>query len=248
MKFSYIEEDGEIVAIDNSQYHNEVSKKKYNLLLKNSGIPDFYHNIEFEHYKGNKESEAFKKILYYANNCYKEEFNFVSLYIYGINNTQKTALACNILKQCMKKGLKAKFILAGVLIDKLMKLQGFHQNEQLYYEVENIKKCDVLLIDDIFDPDKSLIWKNSDNKNMIVSEWDIFLRDILSKKVKLIITSNFDKTIIKQYYGDSLYELIDRNFVEIECIDSIKEVRKLSVSLAFQNMYDKKEETCQKPK
>jgi len=237
--FTYIEEDGEIVAIDDPQYSKEISEKRYNLLLKNSNIPDFYYTIDFKDYKGNKELESFKKVLYYANNCYKEEFNFVSLYIYGNNNTQKTAIACNILKQCMRKGLNAQFILAGVLIDKLMKLQGFSQDTKLYYEIEVIKNCDILLIDDIFDPNKSLFWKNSDNKNMIVSEWDIFLRDILAKKVKLIITSNFDKTIIKQYYGQSLYELIDRNFVEIEFTESIKEVRKLNVSAVFENMYNK---------
>jgi DNA replication protein DnaC len=235
--FTYIEEEGEIVAVPDLIKQQEAKIKKYQYFLIQSGLPEFYHNINFEDYKGDHNSEVFKKVKYYADNIDKSEFKHVSLFIHGKHSTQKTAVACNILKEAMKKGLTCRFILAGVLIDKLMKLQGFHKDEELYEEIKQLKKCDVLLIDDCFDPDKSLMWKNSVNNSMIIAEYDIFFRDLLSRNTKIIITSNFDKSIIKQYYGISLFELIDRNFVSLEFTESIKELRKLSVESSFENMY-----------
>jgi DNA replication protein DnaC len=233
--YNYILEDNEIVAIPNPEKQKETRQKKYQYFLERSGLPEFYWGINFEDYKGNRESDQFKKVKYYADNIDKEEFKHVSLFIHGSHSTQKTAVACNILKEAMRKGLRCKFILSGSLIDKLMKLQGFNKDEELYNEIKELKKCDVLLIDDCWDADKALTWKN--NNSLIITEWDIFLRDLLSRNTKIIMTSNFDKSIIKQYYGESLYQLIDRNFVEIQFTESIKEFRKLTVESAFNDMY-----------
>lgn len=121
-----------------------------------------------------------------------------------------------------------------------MKLQGFNKDEELYLEIKELKQCDVLFIDDIFDPSKAITWKN--NNDLIITEWDIFLRDLLSRNTKIIMTSNFDKTIIKQHYGESLFQLIDRNFVELYFTESIKEIRKLNVASAFDSMYRRSSE------
>lgn len=239
--FTYIQdEDGEIVAIPNPIKQQEARQKKYQLFLEKSNLPEFYWDIEFDDYKGSKDSDEFKKAKYYANNIDKPEFKHVSLFIYGSHSTQKTAVACNILKEAIRKGLKCKFILAGSLIDKLMKLQGFNKDEELYLEIKELKQCDVLFIDDIFDPSKAITWKN--NNDLIITEWDIFLRDLLSRNTKIIMTSNFDKTIIKQHYGESLFQLIDRNFVELYFTESIKEIRKLNVASAFDSMYRRSSE------
>jgi intein/homing endonuclease len=155
-----------------------------------------------------------------------------SFYANGMIN-HNTAIACNILKQGIRNGLKVQFILAGTLISDLMKLQGFKTDEEIYYKIKNLKKQDLILIDDIGDINKSIYWVKSENKNMIISEWDLFLREVVASDTKVILTSNFDVTIFKQYFGESLYELIDRNFKQIQLIESVKGLRKLNVDEAF---------------
>jgi hypothetical protein len=44
----------------------------------------------------------------------------------------------------MKKGLVTKFILAGSLIDKLMKLQGFSKDEELFNEIKELKNIEYI--------------------------------------------------------------------------------------------------------
>lgn len=228
--------DGVEVLVVNHEYEKKIKQAKFNLFLKNSGIPNFYWNIEFDDYKGNSSSIALKKIRYYAAHCHEPDFDYVHLFLYGARSTQKTALACNILKTAMHNGLKAKFVLSGQLIDKLMKIQGFKIDEDLYYEIKKLKEADIIVIDDIFDPQKSLLWKNSENKNMIISEWDTFLRDVLSSKTRVIMTSNYSVEIIKQHYGEDLFELVDRNTEKIMLTDNIKSTRKLKVNSVFKDI------------
>lgn len=234
--FKIVKQDGEEYAIEDPEYKKQRIQDKYELYLKRSGIPSFYWNIDFKDYKGNKDSDEFKKLKYYADNCDNEKFNHVHLYVYGKHSTQKTALCCNVLKSALRKGLDARFILAGTLIDSLMKLQGFNKDDELYEYIKGLKKCDILLIDDIADSAKSLTWKNPESNQILIAEWDQFLRTLLSNKTKVILTSNFDKHIVEQQYGKSLYELIDRNFVCLEFKESIKEIRKLNVESAFNGL------------
>ena len=124
-RYLTIEKDGELIAIDNPAYIKKIQNEKYEYFLNKSGIPVFYHDISFDHYHGEKNNEEIKKIRYYAEHCHEEKFKYVSLYLYGNQGCQKTALACNIGKQAIKNGLKVKFILAGELIAKLIKVSGF---------------------------------------------------------------------------------------------------------------------------
>jgi len=230
-----VDEDGNEYAVENPEYARKRRKELYSLLLKKSNIPDFYHDIEFKDYRGNKDSEEFKKIVYYAENCYKDEFKHSHLYLYGNHSTQKTALACNILKEAMRNGMRGKFILAGTLIDKLMKLQGFNHDEELYEEIKELSTVDILVCDDAFDVQKSIMWK-TESRNMIICEWDRFLRDLVSRGTRVILTSNFAKEPIKEHYGDSLHELIDRNFIFLHLVDSVKSHRKMDLEKIFKDM------------
>ena len=233
--FEYEEIDGELYASITQEKEKEIAKKKYEFLLQRSGIPAFYWKIDFKDYLGTKESIELKKILHYANNCHKKEFTHVNLFIYGSQSTQKTAIACNILKEAMRKGLRAKFVLAGVLIDKLMKVQGFNTNEKILDELQNYRDADILCIDDCWDIDKSLMWKG-ESKSIIISEWDIFLRDTISSNTRIIMTSNYSVDSIKQYYGVSLFELVDRSFEAIQLTESVKKIRKSKLSDVFKEI------------
>jgi DNA replication protein DnaC len=230
------DKDGNEYFIENSEYRKKIQRERYDFFLKKSDIPSFYWNINFRDYKGDKSSKEIKQIVHYAENCHKEKFNHVHLYLYGNQGCQKTAGMCNVLKQGIRNGLKVKFILAGTLISYLLKVQGFSQDEDVETKLKELKQCDLLAIDDIGDINKSVYWTKSESKNLIISCWDTFLREVLSSNTKVIMTSNFDITIFKQYFGESLYELIDRNFAQIHLTQSVKSVRKLNVNKVFEEI------------
>jgi DNA replication protein DnaC len=236
-KFLYQkDEDGDTYAIPNPEYEKHLLKTKYQLHLQCSLIPTYYWEIEFENYQGDKTTPNYKKILHYAQNLKLEKYKNVNLYLHGPSSTQKTALAVNILKEGIKQGYKVRFVLAGVLIDTLMKIQGFKFDLDIDNFIKDLKSADLLVIDDAFDVNKTLMWKNSDNKNIIISEWDTFLRSFLSSNSRIIFTSNFAPEVIKQYFGDSLFQLIDRNCVALQLNDSIKDYKKEKLSDVFKEI------------
>lgn len=221
------DKDGNEWAIKNESYWKQKALEKFKILLKRSGIPEFYWNIEWKDYKGDLSKDNLEKCIKYANEFYTSKFNHVHLYLWSeMNGSQKTACACNIGKDAIRQGYKVKFVLAGTLIDMLMKNNGFNFNEETYKQLQEFKEQDILIIDDAFSPDKSLIWKSSTNNNIIISEWDRFLRELVSSNVKIIVTSNMTIDRIKELYSESLFELIDRNFVVMLFQDSIKKYKK----------------------
>jgi DNA replication protein DnaC len=230
------DEKGNEYSIDNPEYLKKVQREKMEFILKKNKVPSFYWNINFQDYKGDLGSKEIKQIMYYANNCHKENFKHIHLYLWGNYSTQKTALGINILKQGIKNGLKIGFILAGELIDCLMKLQGFSKDEDSHTRIKALKECDLLLIDDVGDINKSTFWKTSENNNMVLSCWDLFFREVLSSDTRVIMTSNFDIGIFKQYFGEAMHELIDRNFMAIQLMQSVKNIKKLTVQSKFEGI------------
>ena len=228
-QFIYEEIDGEMKAVLNPVWKRINAKKLYEYELNKSGIPPFYFDIEFKDYRGDKTTTEFKQVVYYAKNLKNEEFAHTHLYLFGLRSVQKTALSANILKEGIRQGLKVKFVSAGELMDMLMKTQGFSADPIIQARIDSLKNADVLCLDDIFDPNKSLLWKNSENKNMQIAEYDIFLREVISSNTKLIVTSNFKMDAIEQYYGEDIFELIDRNFVLLEFKESVKSLRKENI-------------------
>lgn len=224
-KLEYKEIDGELVAVINPKHKKELRKNYYDYYLKKSKIPKDYWDIEFKHYKGIDSTDDLRKAMEYAKKCNDEKFHNINLYIYGVHSAQKSMVACNIGKEFIKEGLSVRFILAGDLIDLLLKTQGFSVNRELEEEKKELNSVDLLIIDDAFDDKKAILWR-TENKSMIVAEWDRFLRNIISNDVRVIITSNFLMSSVGSSYGKSLYELLERNFIQLHFKDCIKDVRK----------------------
>lgn len=217
------EEDGRKYAYKNEAYWKDLSQKKYDILLKRSGIPEFYWHIGFKDYKGTKSKDALQNAITYSHSFFTDKFKFAHLYIWSeMNSSQKTAIACNIGKEAIKQGYTVRFVLAGVLIDNLLKLSGFNYNETIDSYIKDLKESDMLIIDDIFDSKKAIQWKASD---LIVAEIDKFFREVLVSNLKLILTSNISFLNLEKNYGKSMSELISRNFVPLEFNDSIKEAK-----------------------
>lgn len=218
------DDSGEEYVETNPEYKRYMAKTKYNFYLKNSGIPTDYHDIEFEHYEGKKSAREVETILTFANNPLLKEYHNFNLYLYGRQGNQKTMLACNVGKAFMKQGLSVKFVLAGTLINKLLKIQSYDRDPEIEKEIKSYLSCDLLILDDAFDRTKSLMWRNS--KDLIISEWDMFLRERTSHDKKIVITSNMSLEGMRTDYEESLYNLLYRNFISLCLRDSIVERRK----------------------
>lgn len=236
-EYDYIEKNGQLYAKPNKSYWNKIKEKKYNLLVDKSNIPKFYRNIEFKDYIGEKSKENIEKLQYMIEHIEDEKFQDINLYLWGAgNNTQKTSSACNFAKGCIKKGLRVKFCNFGVFVNYLMKNQGFKQDEDSFFKLKELKDSDIIVLDDCFDPNKSLLWKNEQSRTMIISEIDSFFRECIYNHKRFVLTSNLSVDMIKENYGISFYELIDRNFAQMQFLDSVKEIRKFRLEDVWKDM------------
>lgn len=219
-------EEGEIWAEDNPEYDKILNEKKFEIELKRSGIPVNYYNLDFDNYVGKRSLNNKKTAQDFALRCREEELRNISLYVVGSNSTQKTMVACAIGKEFIRQGYKIKFILAGHLIDKLIKSQGYAYIKEIEQEIKSFFKTDLVIIDDIFDPKKSVYWNREGGKELIITAWDNFLRHLISNNVRIILTSNYELDHIKEKFGNDLYQLLYRNFQQLLFYDNISETRR----------------------
>lgn len=220
------DEDGELIAFLNPEYKKLMVEKNYEFYLEYSKIPKNYWDLPFEIYEGDKSQESYKKAIKYAKNCRNEKYRNINLYVYGEHSSQKTTIACNIGKEFIRQGLRVHYIGAGDLIDMLMKNSGFTMVPEIDAKLREYEDSHLIIIDDAFDPNKSLIWsKNSSSNHLIVAEWDRFLRRLISNNVRIVITSNVLLSRMGSEYSDGLFQLLDRNFVKLHFKDSIKKKR-----------------------
>lgn len=214
-KYQYKEVNGETVGELNPEWAQEAQAKKFQYFLKHSNIPKDYWDLDFDDYTSDKNKAAVKQCRTYAERCRKEELHNVSLYLHGPQTSGKTTIACAIGKEFIRQGYKVQFVLAGEFINLMMKNQGFNNDPLVIQRLRFLLSSDLLIIDDAFDKDKALMWSNSESKNLIIAEWDTTLRRYLSNDGRVIFTSNFMLEQISSVYGRSMYELVDRNFIQI---------------------------------
>ena len=227
-KYENVVVDGEDHLTWTQGYNEHILKNQYNKRLLKSGIPNYYWDLDFSDYIGEHCKLEVEQVKKYAERCHTDKFNYVHLYLWGKHSSQKTTLASHVGKYAIKNGMIVKFVLAKNLINALMKNQGFNRDEEATAFLHEITNCDLVIIDDGFDSSKSLLWKNN-GRDLILSEWDGFLRDMVTSLTRVVITSNIPVKDIKESYGESLYELIDRNFIKIKLLDSVKEERKINL-------------------
>ena len=218
--------DGIEVATLNPEWKKEIQNKKYSFYLKESNIPTDYYNLSFEHASIGSNKDVVQKCYDYIINYNKNSVK--NLYLYGLNSSGKTTAMCSIGKEAIRKGLKVKFILSSDLLSVLQKTSGYNINEEMLSEKRKLENCDMILIDELFDSTKSILWKG-ESKNLIVAEWDSFLRHVISNGIKIVCTTNILPFRISSDYSQSLFELVDRNFEVLEFTESVKQERKRRV-------------------
>lgn len=189
--------------------------------LEKSGIFD----TEIPHlqnYKGSK--ELFIKLSSYTVELRTKYKKNSHLYFVGKNGTQKTYASKGIIHFAVRKGLKCRFILMNELIEKLTNTYEDGHSEI----IEPYLNCDLLVIDDCFDPKKVIIYKSGyqipyldsflrkrieqlGNNTIFTSNVEI--RNIDENKfsydIKNLLTRSIDKKGGQLYFNDVYSEITE---------------------------------------
>ena len=216
---------GEEVATINPEWKKLQILKYFNFYLKFSGIPQNYWSYDLD----NIHIDSI--IIDQAKEFVKTVDKTASLYLYGENSTGKTTVACVIAKELIKLNLNCFYILSSDAIDCLMATSGYNNSsdDEAMSLRNKLKDIDILIIDDIFDKNKSLYW-NTQNNNLIVGQWDYLIRYRCSHKKKNIFTSNVDINKIYTDFGRSVGELLETNFKFIKFDkNEVKNIRQSSL-------------------
>jgi DNA replication protein DnaC len=227
------DEQGIDRIVVNTEWTRWNKQRQYEKSLRRSGIPEDYYDLDFDDYTGTESRESLDRAMKYAERCRWDNFQNVSLYLYGPNSTQKTMVACAIGKEFIWQGYDVQFVLAGNLISLLLRDQGYTRDEENRAYIDKLRKeTDLIILDDIFDKNKSILWKNS--PELVLAAWDTFLRDLSSNNVRFIMTSNFKLRSLESEYTRSIVELVDRNLISLEFRDSVMEKRRAR----FEGLFD----------
>jgi len=217
----------------NPKWAEHIQKERYSYFLKESNIPSDYWDLDFNSFKWEKSLDSVNKCEAYAKNIRHPDFKNISLYLYGTNSSGKTTIACSIGKNLIKQGLNVQYVQSGDLIAFLLKTSGYSSDSDSISRLSKLNSADIVIIDDAFDKNKSIMWSKEDSKALIISAWDLYFRSALSNGVRFIISSNIEMGQFGLDYGKSLFELIDRNFVFLTFFDEIKIVRKKKQERVF---------------
>jgi DNA replication protein DnaC len=216
----YVEnKEGHMVKCDDPQCNEVQEKLQFIRQIKKSSIPAIYYDYTLDSYLGDKDNPEYQKLITYRDKFDHMDFRFVNLYISGPQCTQKTTMMSALGIEMLWLGVDVKFIYAGDLIQVLLRNGAFNKDSKYDDMANALRQYDLLLIDDIFDSKKSVYWKN--NADMIIVEWDRFLRYRRDNGKRTVVTSNFPLGQVKQKFGESLGNLMTRAYVPVSFSTSV---------------------------
>lgn len=221
--------NGEEYAIPNPEWLKHAREVRFDYFLQSSGIPETYWTLEFSDLSfGENERPTAYCSQYVTKLKYGVKKN---LMIYGNQVTGRTTALTNIGKVALKEGLNVKYIKSSNLYKLISDSTDFNAEvkESACFQLKEIMKNDLLLIDDLFDPERNLMWK-SESRSIINQAWYNFLSDYLSKG-NICFTTSVMKERIANDYSNSLYNLVDTNFRVVEFKESVREKRKLALGI-----------------
>jgi len=183
----------------------EQRRIRLKLLLKDTGIVPPAHSLN--DYKGEDKQQNIPKIKKYIAE-FETKFKNINLYLWSRGNaSQKTTVAKNIIVELSLKGFECQFVLMADLLSLLQTETFNHGTESKL--INRLRNVDFLVIDDVFDPKKSTLYKSGYQLSFI----DTFLRYRLESVVKATcFTSNVPITEIeKKGWTPSIANLIKRS-------------------------------------
>lgn len=184
---------------------NELERKCISVNIR----PDY----KWEDYKGKKSIDSLNCLKELSNN-FKNYIYKTMIYLYGPNSTQKTSMVQVLGKELISKGYKVFYTTMNDLINALVRdfNTSDEENERKDYFIKRCTECDLLILDESFDPTKVTIYKSGYQipylDNFLRSRYDI------SKKSILFISNVKSSEIEDKGYGRSLQEFVMRNTAE----------------------------------
>ena len=165
-------------------------------------------DYNFEDYKGTESLEDVRALEEFANHFDKYNYKTM-LYIYGKNGTQKTTMAMAAGKKIVENGFKVQYVLMNNLLTSLV--TDFDSEDQSAKDlfIKKCNDCDLLIIDEAFDKEKSVIYKSGYQVPFL----DTFLRNRfeIDKKSIMFISNHQPEEISSQGFSGSLQNLVERN-------------------------------------
>lgn len=228
-KYILKEVNGEEYAIPNPEWQKHVRETNFDYFLEIAGIPKTYWNIEFSDLSF---GENQRPTAYCSQYITKLKYGLkLNLMIYGNQVTGRSTALTNIGKEAIKNGLYVRYIKSSNLYKIISDSTDFNSEikESALFELKTIMQNQLLLIDDLFDLERNLMWK-SESKSLIIQAWYNFLSDYLTVG-NICFTTTTMKERIANDYSPSLYNLIDTNFKVIEFRESVREKRKLALGI-----------------
>jgi hypothetical protein len=86
-------------------------------------------------------------------------------------------------------------------------LVDYERSEEAQLEIEKIKKCDAIILDEALDQHKITIYKS----NYQIPFLDSFLREVIGNKIILFVSNVNIKDIDENYFSSSIKDLVTRN-------------------------------------
>lgn len=168
-------------------------------------------DYDFDGYKGSESIEDVNALKEFVKHFDKYNYRTM-LYIYGKNGTQKTSMVMAAGKELVSQGYKVQYVLMNNLLTSLLTDFDKKDQEEKDLFIKRCEDCDLLIIDEAFDKEKSVIYKSGYQVPFL----DNFLRERfeINKKSVLFVSNHQPSEITTQGFSGSLQNLVERNTKE----------------------------------
>lgn len=208
--YYYKTENGLKVSVECDCHKKWREEKELMIKCESSHITTDY---TFDDYRGKASEYELRCLKEYAYNFEKFKYGTM-VYVYGGSGTQKTSMVQYAGKVLLKKGYKVHYIKMNDLLTYLISNKENNYNpseniENIQYELKRCNDCDLLIIDESFDPSKIFVYKSGYQMPFL----DSFLRNRfeLNKKPIIFISEVKPSDIEKYGYSHSLKDFVERN-------------------------------------
>lgn len=174
--------------------------------LIHAGIPRDYVNYTINDFNGDVSKTVAVRYMKHIHDMYEDKQD---LLLTGNNGTGKTMLASIILKHAYFH----RYRIAMLTMSSLLELTFNQKNPEYYERLQEIKKAQFLVIDEL---GKETFTATGSNKNL----FENILRTAHASGQVLIICTNMDLQGITEQYGKSVASIIDGTFGKLTFRDS----------------------------
>jgi DNA replication protein DnaC len=198
------------------EYAATLKEQQYDRDFDRSNIPKPYKNISWDDYKGTESLVEKKRLEVFSKNLDHPDLKDLKLYLWGATPDMQRStsiMACNIGKDAIRQGKKVRYALSGLVIDWINKSKGFDDHKEASSQLSDLVSADIIIIDGMFDDNKSLTWKNSK------TIWYDFLQNLINKNKKVILTASCSVSTVGASFSPVLENCLSFGFHSMEIKD-----------------------------